>query len=87
MYSRAVSIHPAVVLLAIPAGAAVAGMAGMFLAVPVIGVVATVWRTVLRVFGSAPEDVVENASPEPDREPEPGPTSVVGPGLAAAPGE
>jgi predicted PurR-regulated permease PerM len=56
VYGRAVSIHPAIVLLAIPAGAAVAGIAGMFLAVPVIGVIATGWRTVLRVFGSEPED-------------------------------
>jgi predicted PurR-regulated permease PerM len=56
VYGRAVSIHPAVVLLAIPAGAAVAGMVGMFLAVPVIGVVATTWRTVLRVFGREPVD-------------------------------
>jgi hypothetical protein len=56
VYGKAVSIHPAIVLLAIPAGAAVAGIAGMFLAVPVIGVVATTWRTVLRVFGSEPED-------------------------------
>jgi predicted PurR-regulated permease PerM len=56
VYGKAVSIHPAVVLLAIPAGAAVAGIAGMFLAVPVIGVVATTWRTVLRVFGSEPPD-------------------------------
>jgi predicted PurR-regulated permease PerM len=59
VYGRAVSIHPAIVLLAIPAGAAVAGIAGMFLAVPVIGVVATTWRTVLRVFGSEPADRVE----------------------------
>lgn len=87
VYSRAVSIHPAVVLLAIPAGAAVAGMAGMFLAVPVIGVVATTWRTVLRVFGSAPEDVVEAASSDPDLEPGTGPAAVAGSGLAAAPGE
>lgn len=56
VYGRAVSIHPAVVLLAIPAGSAIAGMVGMFLAVPVIGVVATTWRTVLRVFGSEPDD-------------------------------
>ncbi len=55
-YGRAVNIHPAIVLLAIPAGAAVAGIAGMFLAVPVIGVVATGWRTILRVFGTEPED-------------------------------
>ena len=57
VYSKAVSIHPAIVLLAIPAGAAVAGIAGMFLAVPVIGVIAATWRTVLRVFGSEPSDV------------------------------
>jgi predicted PurR-regulated permease PerM len=63
VYGRAVSIHPAVVLLAIPAGGALAGVAGMFLAVPIIGVVATTWRTVLRVFGSAPPDRVEVTEP------------------------
>ncbi len=91
VYSRAVSIHPAVVLLAIPAGAAVAGMAGMFLAVPVIGVVATTWRTVLRVFGSEPDDVVADAAADPELEPQPapdsGPPSLAGPDLAVAPGE
>ena len=35
VYGRAVNIHPAIVLLAIPAGAALAGIAGMFLVVPV----------------------------------------------------
>ena len=59
VYGRAVSIHPAVVLLAIPAGGALAGVAGMFLAVPLIGVVATTWRTILRVFRSSPPDRVE----------------------------
>ena len=43
-------------LLAIPAGSAVAGIVGMFLAVPAIGVLATTWGTVLRVFGSEPPD-------------------------------
>jgi predicted PurR-regulated permease PerM len=62
VYGRAVSIHPAVVLLAIPAGAAVAGMAGMFLAVPVIGVVATTWRTVLRVLGSEPAEAADEGA-------------------------
>ncbi len=56
VYGRAVSIHPAIVLLAIPAGSAVAGIVGMFLAVPAIGIVATTWRTVLRVFGHEPAD-------------------------------
>ena len=34
VYSRAVNLHPAVVLMAIPAGSEVAGILGMFLAVP-----------------------------------------------------
>jgi hypothetical protein len=40
------------VLVAIPAGAAVAGILGMFVVVPAIGVVAATWRTVLAVMGS-----------------------------------
>jgi predicted PurR-regulated permease PerM len=52
VYGRTVSIHPAIVLLAVPAGGAVAGIAGMFLAVPVAGVIAGTWRPVLRVFAN-----------------------------------
>jgi predicted PurR-regulated permease PerM len=54
VYGRAVNLHPAVVLLSIPAGGAVAGVLGMFLAVPFIGVVAATWRIVLRVFEVPP---------------------------------
>ncbi|MCU0484089.1 MAG: AI-2E family transporter [Chloroflexi bacterium] len=54
VYGRAVNLHPAIVLAAIPAGGALAGVVGMFLAVPVLGVVATTWRTVVGVFGSGP---------------------------------
>jgi len=50
VYGRVASIHPAVVLVAIPAGGAIAGVLGMFLAVPVIGVVATTWRSALRLL-------------------------------------
>ena len=52
VYARTVHIHPAVVLLAIPAGAAIAGIPGMFIAVPAIGVVAAVWRPLLSVLGT-----------------------------------
>ena len=52
VYSRAVSLHPAVVLMAIPAGNEIAGVLGMFLAVPVVAVVAASWRQILRVFGT-----------------------------------
>jgi predicted PurR-regulated permease PerM len=54
VYNRAVNLHPAVVLLAIPAGGAVAGIAGMFLAVPILAVIAATWRTVLYVLGDRP---------------------------------
>jgi putative heme transporter len=52
VYGRTTHIHPAIVLVAIPAGSAVAGIAGMFLAVPVIGVVATTWRTLFSLMGT-----------------------------------
>lgn len=50
VYGKTVSLHPAVVLLAIPAGGAVAGILGMFLVVPFLGVVATTWRTIIHTF-------------------------------------
>jgi predicted PurR-regulated permease PerM len=50
VYSRAVDLHPAVVLLSIPAGGAVAGITGMILIVPLLGVVAATWRAVLAAF-------------------------------------
>ena len=72
-YSRAVSIHPAVVLLAIPVGSALAGIAGMFLAVPLIGVFAATWRTVLHVFGTDPADRLDRVATEGDRQVAAGP--------------
>lgn len=54
VYNRAVNLHPAVVLLAVPAGGAVAGIAGMFLAVPILAVIAATWRTVLSTLGTEP---------------------------------
>jgi predicted PurR-regulated permease PerM len=66
VYSRVVSIHPAVVLVAIPAGNAVAGVIGMFLVVPFLGVVAAVWRTVLRVLDTGPVEAVDTTTPPPE---------------------
>jgi predicted PurR-regulated permease PerM len=51
VYGKTVHLHPAVVLVAIPAGAAIAGILGMFVVVPALGVVAVTWRTVLAVIG------------------------------------
>jgi len=50
VYGRTVHIHPAIVLVAIPAGAAIAGILGMFIIVPALGVVAVTWRTVLSLM-------------------------------------
>ena len=52
VYGRMVHLHPAVVLVAIPGGAAIAGMLGMFMVVPAMAVVASTWRTVLSVIGT-----------------------------------
>ena len=52
VYNRTTHIHPAIVLACIPAGSAIAGILGMFLVVPVLGVVTVSWRSVLRVMGT-----------------------------------
>ena len=56
VYGRAVNLHPAVVLLAIPAGNAVAGVMGMFLVVPFLGIVAATWRVALHVLDPVPPE-------------------------------
>ena len=56
VYGKTVHLHPAVVLVAIPAGSAVAGVLGMFLVVPLLGVVAVSWRTVLAVMAAHARD-------------------------------
>jgi putative heme transporter len=77
VYSRVVAIHAAVVLVSIPAANEVAGVLGMFLVVPVIGVVAVTWRAALRVLAGD----VEPASSDPLADPSSTATSV-----EAAPG-
>jgi predicted PurR-regulated permease PerM len=47
---RTVNLHPAVVLLAAPVGAAIGGLVGMFLIVPSIAIVAATWRSVVLFF-------------------------------------
>ena len=61
VYGRAVSLHPAIVLIVIPAGYTLAGVLGMFLAVPVVGIAGAVWRHVLAAIGEIPPSV-----PDPD---------------------
>ncbi|HLA16983.1 MAG TPA: AI-2E family transporter [Candidatus Limnocylindrales bacterium] len=59
VYGKAVNLHPAIVLLSIPAGGAIAGIMGMLLIVPLLGVVATTWRTVLAAFASEADEADE----------------------------
>ena len=49
LYSRTVSIHPALVLLVLPAGFQLAGVIGLFIAVPVTAVVFAVGRATLAI--------------------------------------
>ena len=71
VYGKAVSLHPAVVLMAVPAGAAVAGILGMFVVVPVLGVVAATWRTVLAVVGQRREEIDDGVVAPPPEAPVP----------------
>jgi uncharacterized membrane protein len=54
VYSKTVSVHPAVVLLAAPAGAAIGGFIGMVLIVPVIAMIQQTWRIVIHLFDQDP---------------------------------
>ena len=54
VYGRAVSLHPAMVLIVIPAGGELAGILGMFLAVPLVGIIGAVWRNILAAIGEVP---------------------------------
>jgi predicted PurR-regulated permease PerM len=63
VYGKAVSLHPAIILLAVPVGSALAGIVGMFLVVPVAGVIATTWRAVLEVIDTG--DGVPSLPPPP----------------------
>ena len=57
LYSRTVSIHPALVLLVLPAGYQLAGVIGLFIAVPVTAVVFAVGRATLAIV--EPDDPPE----------------------------
>jgi len=63
VYGKTVSLHPAVVLMAAPVGAAIGGLIGMFLIVPVIAIVGATWRPVVHLFD--PDDGTQPASAPP----------------------
>ncbi|HEY7132262.1 MAG TPA: AI-2E family transporter [Candidatus Limnocylindrales bacterium] len=49
VYGRTVSVHPAVVLLAAPAGAAIGGLIGMVLIVPIVAIILRTWHTFIHL--------------------------------------
>jgi len=80
VYGKALSLHPAVVLLAVPIGGAVAGILGMFLVVPIVAIISATWRLVIEIIESDEADsdrVGVRASA--------GDEGIPGPGLADSP--
>jgi predicted PurR-regulated permease PerM len=55
IYGKTVSIHPALVLVSLPAGAAVAGILGLFVAIPLVAIVLAVWGALLTILDPGPE--------------------------------
>jgi predicted PurR-regulated permease PerM len=81
VYGRALSLHPAIVLVAVPVGSAVAGILGMFLVVPVVAIISATWRLVVATIeddnpADAPEPAAEAKPPiEASRPDQPGSSS------------
>lgn len=82
VYGRTVQIHPAIVLLAVPGAAAVGGIFAMFLVLPILGVVATTWRTFLALLGG--HDAPTPRPEAPVSEPVPKPAKLEGSAVASA---
>jgi predicted PurR-regulated permease PerM len=61
VYSRVVAIHAAIVLVAVPAAYEVAGVLGMFLVVPLLGVIAATWRAALHVLDDDLQSLLHGA--------------------------
>lgn len=80
VYGRVVGLHPAVVLMAIPAGSEIAGVVGMFLAVPVLGVIAATWHSFLRLFATGPDASLDASVAVPPT----GPAALPAPAVEAA---
>ena len=56
IYARTVQIHPALVLIALPAGAAVAGIIGFFVAIPTVAFVLAIAGSLVPILGLGPAE-------------------------------
>lgn len=75
VYGKTVSVHPAVVLLAAPAGGAIGGILGMVMIVPIIAIISRTWRIVIHLFDpedaqQVPAPVAEPSAPSPEPVPQ-----------------
>lgn len=76
VFGKTVSVHPAVVLLAAPAGAAIGGVLGMVMMVPILAIINRTWRIVLHLFDPEHQQPPAPAPASPaSPEPAPGPAS------------
>ena len=55
VYSRSVNLHPAIILIAIPAGAAVAGIIGVFAAIPATAFAVAIGGALVEALEPDPE--------------------------------
>ena len=62
---RSVHLHPVLVLFAILAGGAIAGLAGLLLGIPIVGVMRLVLRYLYRKLIDAPEPPLPPVMPPP----------------------
>ncbi len=69
VYGRTLGLHPAVILMAIPAGNQIAGILGMFLVVPFVAVAAAIWRPLLQSVTDTPSPAAVPPLPSDDRAP------------------
>ncbi len=63
VYHRTVHIHPALVLIALPAGAALAGIIGLFVAIPVVAFALAIAGALVSVLGLGPETQAMSSNP------------------------
>ncbi|HYO41964.1 MAG TPA: AI-2E family transporter [Candidatus Limnocylindrales bacterium] len=87
VYGKSLSLHPAVVLMAIPVGNEIAGILGMFLVVPAAAMVAATWRLLIAAIDERGLTTGPGAEAGPDTEPgaEAGTSTEAGPGTGARP--
>ena len=63
IYHRTVDIHPAIALIALPAGAALAGIVGLFVAIPIVAFVMAVTSSTISILGVEPDRRTSESSP------------------------